>query len=116
MDDAPAEDAEVRAWLLVRGRAVPKRWRRRAETVHLLPLLPREVDGFLGGESRRDLDQQEEALLSLLAQGLKVDAIAERFAISQRSVDRRLSRLRARLNADSKADLARLAARWGFGP
>lgn len=101
-------------WLFLRPDAVPKSWEERAVDVKMVPLLPGEAQDVLGRRSKAEPD--EESLLRLIAEGLSTAAIARRLSISSKSVQRRISRLEDRFSVSSKADLALVLARSGFGP
>jgi DNA-binding NarL/FixJ family response regulator len=60
-----------------------------------------------------DLDGEEVALVRLLAEGLVLDAIARRLALSERTVRRRIRTLCDRFDVDTPVQVVVLAARGG---
>lgn len=106
---------EVDGWLLLRGDAVPERWRERATALSLIPLLPGEAAEILAdGATLPGVGPEKEPLLRMVADGLDQADIAARLGVSVRTVERRLASLRRRLGVGSTSELARLLARRGF--
>ncbi len=106
----------ARGWLLLDGDHVPTRWSSRARSVSLIPLLPDEVRGVLeDGRATSGLEEDDVALARLVARGLSIRAIVRELGVSQRSVERRLSRLRKQMGAASKGELSARLAERGFG-
>ena len=60
------------------------------------------------------LDDEELALLRLLADGLVLDAVARRLALSERTVRRRIRSLCDRYGVDTPVQVVVLAARNGL--
>lgn len=106
--DPPSEDPNV-TWVLVDHDAVPARWADRARNVAVIPLLADESADLLNGEPVSRMDDTDERLLRLIGRGLSSKAIAARLRISERTVDRRVARLKNELGARSRFDLARIA-------
>lgn len=100
-------------WFFVDPSRVPDRWRERAVPVCLVPLLPEEAASILEG-SLPELSEDEEQLARLVAAGASVTEMAGHLYVSNRSVQRRLARLRRRLGVETTAQLAALLARRGF--
>lgn len=104
-----------RAWVLLSPETIPERWRGRATTVSLVPLLPREAQQLLReGRVMPEVPEQEEAVARLAARGLKASSIARMLGVSPRTVHRRIARLRERLGIGSSTELAAELARRGF--
>lgn len=102
-------------WVLLPPEMVPKRWRHRAVTITLVPLLPSEAQQILTTESATpDIDPEDEAVLRLAGRGLSSQAIARELKVTPRSVQRRLARLRDRLGVDARADLPAVLSSRGF--
>jgi len=59
------------------------------------------------------LDDQELALVRLIADGLVLEAIARQLAVSQRTLRRRIRAVCDRVGVDTPVQLAVLAARHG---
>jgi DNA-binding NarL/FixJ family response regulator len=59
------------------------------------------------------LDAEETALVRLLADGLVLDAIARRLAVSERTVRRRIRGLCDRFGVDTPVQVVVIAARSG---
>ncbi|SDU62352.1 DNA-binding response regulator, NarL/FixJ family, contains REC and HTH domains [Jiangella alkaliphila] len=75
-----------------------------AQLFHLLwdqamPLVPSTAEGRAEGGADRDVDRR---LLTMLAAGLKDDAIARQLGVSSRTVGRRVAELMARLGARTR--------------
>jgi DNA-binding NarL/FixJ family response regulator len=62
---------------------------------------------------RMELDDEELAIVRLLADGLVLDAIARRLALSERTVRRRIRALCDRFGVDAPVQVVVLAARRG---
>lgn len=104
-----------RGWLFLESTMVPERWKKRAISTSLVPLLPEEIEELLGDGSPFLLDADEEDLVKLVARGLSAQAISLEWGISVRSVERRLQRLRERFGVESSAELVAVLASQGFG-
>jgi sugar-specific transcriptional regulator TrmB/DNA-binding CsgD family transcriptional regulator len=65
------------------------------------------------GETRTDSEPTDTDLLTLLAAGLKDDAIARNLGVSRRTVQRRIRRLMQHVGAQSRAQIVLQAARLG---
>lgn len=108
------EPQEAAGWLVLTG-GVPERWRERAVSLHLIPLLPRETDRIVEGTTALPgVTLDDEPLLRVVAKGRKTSAMARELGMPQRTVERRLERLRRLLDVPSTADLVVLLARLGF--
>jgi DNA-binding CsgD family transcriptional regulator len=104
-----------RVWLVVEGDEVPDEWRARSRSVTVIPLLPGESRNLLeSGSTAPALEPFDEELLLLLGEGLGTRRIADRLGRPERSVQRRLARLRRDLGAETNTDLALMAARLGL--
>ena len=102
-------------WLLLPPEHVPPNWEARGVPLTLVPLLPHETATVLDGKpATKELAQEDEELIRLVAQGLSTVAIASRLNMPLRSVERRLGRLRKQFQVDSTAELAVFLARRGF--
>ena len=102
-------------WLLLAGDDVPERWRERATAATLVPLLPHEADVLLAGRQPvPEIAAEDEAIARLVARGAAPAAIATELRLSERTVHRRLARLRRRLGMQSTEDLAEHLRRSGF--
>lgn len=113
--DAPVCGQVQGAWLLLAPDAVPARWAERAVACSLLSLLPREAGMLLSGSAAvPELDPTDLRVAQLTTSGATTAEMARTLGVSDRTVQRRLSRLRRRLGADSKASLALELARRGF--
>ncbi len=64
-------------------------------------------------EPRMILDAEETALIRLLAEGLVLEAVARRLALSERTVRRRIRALCDRFGADAPVQVVVLAAHNG---
>ncbi|MCW2598051.1 MAG: helix-turn-helix transcriptional regulator [Jatrophihabitans sp.] len=64
-------------------------------------------------ESGMALDAEETELVRLLAEGLVLDAVARRMALSERTVRRRIRALCDRFEVDTPVQVVVLAARNG---
>lgn len=103
------------AWLFLRPKAVPERWRRRSLEVRMVPLLPEEAARVLAEETTTpEAGPEDEPLIKLLARGLSARAIAVELGMPLRTVERRLARLRERFGARSTAELAAFLSKRGF--
>jgi DNA-binding CsgD family transcriptional regulator len=112
VDDMPQE---AEGWLVLTG-GVPKRWRERAVPLYLVPLLPQETERIVaGGTALPGVTIEDEPLLRVVANGQKTSAMARELGIPQRTVERKLERLRRLFDVPSTADLTILLARLGFG-
>jgi DNA-binding NarL/FixJ family response regulator len=60
-----------------------------------------------------ELDDEEIAILRLLAEGMVLDAIARRLSLSERTVRRRIRALCDRFGVDAPVQVVVLAARHG---
>lgn len=101
-------------WLILTG-PVPKRWRGRAVPLHMVPLLPSETERIVAGATALPgVTVEDEPLLRVVAKGKKTSAMARELGLPQRTIERRLERLRRLLGVPSTADLVALLARLGF--
>ena len=100
-------------WVFVIG-DVPERWRDRARSASLIPLLPDEAASVLSSDGA-DVDASDDTLLNLAARGLPAPSIARTAGISIRTVHRRLARLREQFEVETTAQLASELSRRGFG-
>ena len=101
-------------WLFVLGE-VPERWRERARSASLIPLLPEEAESVMATATSTPPDAEGDALMRLAARGLPAPSIARIAGVSIRTVHRRLARLREQLEVDTTAELAAELSRRGFG-
>lgn len=104
------EPESTAAWVIVDRDAVPMLWADRAQDVALIPLLPEESTDLLNGNPVSKMGRMDEQLLRLIGEGLSSRAMATKLRISERTVDRRVARLKDRLGVSSRIDLARIAA------
>lgn len=101
-------------WLVLTG-PVPERWRERAVSLHLIPLLPVESNRIVAGAvALPGITVEDEPLLRTIARGSKTAAMAKELGIPKRTLERKLERLRRQLKVTSTADLIALLARLGF--
>lgn len=114
--DPRDQEAPFEGWLFIRGDAVPEKWRDRAISVSLVPLMPGELDDLAppNGSNGFAPDPGDVELYMLIARGLPAPEIARELGIATRSVHRRLARLRERLDVQTTAQLAAAFARRGF--
>ena len=108
-DDLPT------AWILLENGTLPSEWAARSRQVQLVRLTPEETSQVL--EQKKlvlSLPEDDERLLRLCAQGLSAPQMARRLDISERTVERRLERLRKRFDVDSTPALVSLLARLGW--
>jgi DNA-binding CsgD family transcriptional regulator len=109
----------TRAWLFLEGDAtsdLPDAWRERSRPATLIPLLPGEARDVLAeGRAEPALDPADESLVALAGQGLSTGEIARRLQTPQRSVQRRLARVRRKLGFTSNEQLATFAAQVAIG-
>lgn len=108
--DSEAATIPSVAWVIVDRVSVPERWADRALDVAMIPLLADEFADLLNGDPVSKMDGTDEELLRLIGAGLSSGAIAQRLRISERTVDRRIARLKDRFGAASRFDLAKIAA------
>ena len=105
----------VEGWLFIDPEALPDRWRDRAVTVSLVPLLPGEMSELVDDEGDGFIPQPGDIeLIKLVAQGMSAHEMARRLGIATRSVHRRLARLRDRMGVQTTPQLAAEFARRGF--
>lgn len=108
--------SDLGGWLFLHPSAVPERWAERAVDVAMVPLLPEEAANILDeGTTEPATDPSDEALLKLVAGGRSIASIARELGIGDRTVDRRLERIRTRYGIGSKAEMAAFFAERGFG-
>ncbi len=109
----------TRAWLFLEGDVtgkLPAAWRDRSRPGTLIPLLPEEARDVLAeGRAEPTLEPADEVLLTLAGQGLSTGEIARRLSTPQRSVQRRLARLRRKFGLRSNDQLAAFAAQMAVG-
>lgn len=98
------------AWVIMDRVSVPPRWADRATDVALIPLLPDESADLLNGHPISRMDCADEELLRLIGQGLSSRSMAGRLGVSERTVDRRIARLKDVFGAASRFDLARISS------
>ncbi|MGH2692196.1 MAG: LuxR C-terminal-related transcriptional regulator [Actinomycetota bacterium] len=104
------------AWIFLENADLPPVWRRRAVPGYMVLLAGPELERLTGAaEAEPGIDAEDEPILPLVARGLTVTSIASRMGITPRTVERRLARLRERLEVGSTAELAVLLAERGFG-
>ena len=94
-------------WFLVAKHALPEEWRERAIPVYLVPLSLSDVEKLqpLDGASP-SLDEDDEAVARLVAEGFLPQQIAARLHLSRRSVFRRLAHLRQLMDCETNTQLA----------
>lgn len=81
----------------------------------LLPLLQEEMDQLFEGDlTQPSMDSADEELSSLLVRGRTIREIATALRVSERTVERKLARLRTRLKVNSTSELVLALARRGF--
>lgn len=71
------------------------------------------TSGVAVGEARLPLDEQEIALVRLLAEGLVLEAIARRLSVSERTLRRRIRGLCDRFDVETPVQVVVWAARNG---
>ena len=102
-------------WILMPEHKVPKRWAGRARRMSLVPLVPDEAEALLQkGTAIPSLSLEDEQIARLAAQGLSAEEIAQHLHMAERSVYRKLARLRRLVGAASGPELAARLARHGF--
>jgi DNA-binding NarL/FixJ family response regulator len=72
------------------------------------------MTGVVLSEPRMTLDDEEIAILRLLAEGVVLDSIARRLALSERTVRRRIRTLCDRFGVDAPVQVVVIAARNGI--
>lgn len=108
-------DEAAQTWLLIASDDVPEQWRHRCVQVSMVMLLPGEAKRLLSGNhGEPTFDRDDEKLAHLLAEGVRVEDIAERMHMTRRSVYRRIARLRAELGVSTVTELATKLSRLGF--
>jgi DNA-binding NarL/FixJ family response regulator len=115
--DARGELEEpAQTWVLIASDDVPEQWRHRCIQVSMVRLLPGEASRLLSGSHNGPtFDHEDEELANLLADGVRVEDIADRMHMTRRSVYRRIARLRAELGVATVTELATKLSRLGFG-
>lgn len=102
-------------WVLLPPGHVPQRWRRRAQQVMLVPLLPDELPAVLAGTpTSPQLDERDEQLARLVAAGASIRQMAGAVDMSPRGVQHRLARLRERFGVETTAELVAQLVRHGL--
>ena len=102
-------------WILMAPDLVPERWAGRVRQLAALPLLPEEVDAFLDkGRASPALSAEDEEIARHVASGCSPREIADSLHLAERTVYRRLARLRKRVGATTAEELAAKLARYGF--
>lgn len=115
-DDRAPDPEPTATWLLIASDEVPEQWRGRCMQVSMVRLLPGEAARLLSGNHNGPVfDEDDEELAHLLADGVRVEDIADRMHMTRRSVYRRIARLRAELGVATVAELATKLSRYGFG-
>lgn len=94
---------------------VPERWSSRARSLSLVPLDPQEAAQVLSrGSANPVMSPEEESVAKLVARGHSARSIAEALHMTERSVYRRLARLRKRAGVKTTSELAARLAHQGF--
>jgi DNA-binding CsgD family transcriptional regulator len=102
-------------YVLMVPEQVPERWSGRARSLSLVPLDPDEASQVLSkGSATPSMSQEEESVAKLVARGHSARAIAQALHMTERSVYRRLARLRKRAGVETTAQLAAQLAHQGF--
>ena len=103
------------AWILLENGALPDEWAARSRQVQMVALTPEETAQVLQHKQlAHSLPPDDEKLLRLCAQGLSAPQIARRLDMSERTVERRLERLRKRFDVETTPALVSLLARSGW--
>ena len=111
MDDDGAADG----WLFLHPSAVPDEWSDRIRPVVLVALDENELASILrSGSVERAHSTEDEELLALISRGFSVRAIASQVGQSERTVHRRLARLRDHYGVSSTPELVAELSRRGF--
>ncbi|MFN2594199.1 MAG: hypothetical protein ABR579_04845 [Actinomycetota bacterium] len=115
-DEREPSNEPAQTWLLLASNDVPEQWRHRCVQVSMVRLLPGEASRLLSGDHNGPVfDREDEELANLLADGIRVEDIAERMHMTRRSVHRRIARLRVELGVGTVTELATKLSRLGFG-
>ena len=102
-------------WLFLDPAAVPERWRGRAITMAMVPLMRDEAAHILnGGSAAPGLEPVDEPLARLLARGTNTEDMAAILGMSMRTTQRRIAALRRKIGARSKTELERMLAARGY--
>lgn len=102
-------------WVLVRWEEIPEGWADQAVPMALLPLAPGEFYSVLERSPfEPELNREDRALAGLLARGLSLGTIAQELDLDQRTVERRVARLRSRFGVGTKSELVVVLAKGGF--
>lgn len=100
-------------WMLVPpDTQLPEDWTRRATHVLLISLRPSEIGLLI--ERKGDVSDLDASFLMLVSRGLPAQQIAREVGITDRSVYRRLSKLRHEFGVATNAELTAELARRGF--
>ena len=109
------ESTQVPGWVILRPDLVPDVWRSRAVPAVLVPLMPAEAIELLSAEPVKEgISAADLPLIRLVARGQTAAEIARTLHTSQRTVYRRVARLRDEFGVSTMEQLATELARRGF--
>lgn len=115
-NDGHKRELDHDGWLFLHPRAIPQRWRARAVEVAFIPLLPHETLELLETDrTGQEITAEERPLVNLLASGASAREIGRRLQIAERTVYRRIARLRSVFQVETTHELVALLSRRGFG-
>lgn len=114
MDEEAEQKVPYDGWLFLTPGAVPSKWQERAVPMSLVPLDPAEAAAILEPESGPRLTGLDLAVARLVARGRSAPEIARSLAVAERTVYRRLERLRKEFRVRSTQELATKLSRMGF--
>ncbi len=108
-DPVQQSEQHPEAWVFVLPDAVPDRWRDRVQPVSLVRLRAGEIAEWLSPVPRAE--SEDERFERLVAEGRSRDDIARELGITERSVSRRLAKLRSTYGIETNRELVALLSR-----
>ncbi len=114
MDEEGEQKVPYDGWLFLTPGAVPSKWQERAVPMSLVPLDPAEAAAILDPESGPRLAGLDLAVATHVARGRSAPQISRALEIAERTVYRRLERLRKEFHVSSTQELATKLSRMGF--
>ena len=101
------EHGDAAAWLLLPQSEAPEQWRERAVLAVLIPLTQEELQAVTGPRAAVAPASDDDALVRLLISGATHTEMAAELGVSVRTVQRRIARLRRKMNARTTRQLQR---------